>query len=310
VFSHVEGVLRFHPATLSDEDFQAVQRSVRTRCLRAAVRHGALTEEAAEDLSHWAHGGGFSLHAGVLIEAEDRAALERLLRYCARPALASERLEVLGQGADTERGDERIRYTLPKPTPDGQTSLTLTPLELLDRLAALIPPPRRHRHHYHGVLAPHSPLRQSVTACAGQAITAKISAGRAAARSGPAAPADPVMVTTDEPTDAPASTPARRQAAFLWVRLLARIYDVLPLVCPRCGGETRLIAFMTQPAAIGSILTHLGEPITPPPLAPRARAPPEFEDTERALMLDQSPVWDLTVPAPERPFEFNQEPGA
>jgi hypothetical protein len=72
----------------------------------------------------------------------------------------------------------------------------------------------------------------------------------------------------------------------------------------------RLIALITQPAAIGAILTHLGEPITPPLLAPRARAPPEFEDTEWVLRLDQSPVWDLTVPAPERPFEFNQEPGA
>jgi len=51
-----------------------VQRRIRSRVLRLAVRHG----------------GGFSLHAGVLIEAADRAGLERLLRYCARPALASE----------------------------------------------------------------------------------------------------------------------------------------------------------------------------------------------------------------------------
>jgi hypothetical protein len=42
------------------------------------------------------------------------------------------------------------------------------------------------------------------------------------------------------------------------VRLPDRIYEVLPLVCLRCGGEMRLIAF-----------------ITPPPLAPRARPPPE-----------------------------------
>jgi hypothetical protein len=300
VFSHVDGVLRFHPAALREADFQAVQGRIRTRVLRAAVRHGALTEEAAEDLRHWAHGGGFSLHAGVLIEANDRAALERLLRYCARPAFASERLEVLtGQGDDTEQHDERIRYTFPKPMPDGQTCLTLTPLELLDRLAALIPPPRRHRHHYHGAFAPHSPLRKAVTACAGQAITREIDA------------ADAVAVATDtaraEPTNAPLSTPARRQAAFLWVRLLARIYEVLSLVCPRCGGAMRLIAFITQPAAVGSILTHMGEPITPPPLAPRARAPPEFEDTELALTLDQSPVWDLAAPSPEQPFEFNQE---
>ena len=35
---------------------------------------------------------------------------------------------------------------------------TLTPLEFLDHLAALIPPPRKHRHRDHGVLAPNSAL--------------------------------------------------------------------------------------------------------------------------------------------------------
>jgi hypothetical protein len=272
VFSRVEGVLRFHPAALTDADFQAVQRCIRTRVL----------------------------HAAELIAADDRPALERLLRYCARPAFASERVEVLGQGDEPEHADERIRYTLPKPGPGGQTAMTLTPLELLDRLAALIPPPRRHRHHYHGAFAPHSPLRKVVTACAGQGITAIRTA----------APVMAVPVARDaEPLDAPVSTPARRQAAYAWVRLLARIYEVLPLVCPRCGGEMRLIAFITQPAAIVSILTHVGEAITPPPLVPRARAPPEFDGTERALMLDPSPAWDLAAPPPELGFEFNQALG-
>ena len=108
-----------------DRAFHAIQRSIRTRVLRAAVRHGALTPEVATNLGHWAHGGGSSLHAEVLIEAENRPALERLLRYRARPGFASERLE--------ERGDERSRYTLPKPITDGNTALTLRPLELLDR---------------------------------------------------------------------------------------------------------------------------------------------------------------------------------
>jgi len=38
------------------------------------------------------HGGGFSVDAGVRIEATDRAGLERLLRYCARPPFAMDRL--------------------------------------------------------------------------------------------------------------------------------------------------------------------------------------------------------------------------
>ena len=125
----------------------AVQRRVRSRVLRTAVRHGALTAEVAADLARWGHGGGFSVHAAVRIEAEDCAGLERLLRYCARPAFASERL--------AWDGPERpVRYTLSKPLPTGQTELTLAPRELLDRLAALIPPPRRHRHHYFGCVRP------------------------------------------------------------------------------------------------------------------------------------------------------------
>jgi hypothetical protein len=48
----------------------------------------------------------------------------------------------------------------------------------------------------------------------------------------------------------------------------------------------RLIAFITRPEAIGKILTYLGEAITPPTLAPRARTPPEFDAAEWALTLD------------------------
>jgi len=41
----------------------------------------------------------------------------------------------------------------------------LTPLELIERIAQLVPPPRTYRHrYYYGVLAPNSPLRGAVTA--------------------------------------------------------------------------------------------------------------------------------------------------
>jgi hypothetical protein len=71
---------------------------------------------------------GLSLDAAVRVGAHDRAGLERLLRYCARPPFALERLELLD--------GERVLYRLPKPQRDGTTALTLTPLELIDHLAA------------------------------------------------------------------------------------------------------------------------------------------------------------------------------
>jgi hypothetical protein len=42
--------------------------------------------------------------------------------------------------------------------------LHLSPLELIARIAALVPPPGTHRHRFYGVLAPNSPLRAAVTA--------------------------------------------------------------------------------------------------------------------------------------------------
>lgn len=47
-------------------------------------------------MAAYAHGGGFSVDAGVRIEASDRAGLERLLRYCAQPPFVMDRLKQYG----------------------------------------------------------------------------------------------------------------------------------------------------------------------------------------------------------------------
>lgn len=102
--------------------------------------------------------------------------------------------------------------------------------------------------------------------------------------------------------DSTSPATARRRASLHWARLLARIYEVWPLTCPRCQSEMRLIAFLTEPPSIRAILAHLGEPMTLPPLTPRARAPPELEPEwagTAEFAFDQSPPWDPTSPAPD-----------
>ncbi len=77
---------------------------------------------------------GFSLHANTQVPAHRRDQLERLIRYTARGAVALARLEEAAQGD--------LVYTCTKPWSDGTTGITLSPLELLEQLAALVPPPR------------------------------------------------------------------------------------------------------------------------------------------------------------------------
>ena len=82
--------------------------------------------------------------------------------------------------------------------------------------------------------------------------------------------------------------------------LLARIYEVLPLLCPSCGGEMKILAFLTDPPVVAAILLHLELPHLPPPISP-ARGPPQGD-----FLLDQTPTFDPadTQPAPE--FVFDQ----
>jgi len=92
---------------------------------------------------HLANAGGFSLHAGVAVRANDRGTLERLCRYSTRPALATGRLALTPQG--------RVRYTLKTPYRDGTTHVVFEPLDFMARLAALVPKPRVHLTTYHNV---------------------------------------------------------------------------------------------------------------------------------------------------------------
>lgn len=106
--------------------------------------------------------GGFSVNADVQIEENDRRGAERLIQYCARPAFSGEKLKLLSVKAD--RADStRLQYDVNKGSQKKELPLILTATELFDRLAKLIPPPRRHRHYYHGVLAPNSKHRAQVT---------------------------------------------------------------------------------------------------------------------------------------------------
>jgi hypothetical protein len=284
-----DGVQFFEASHLNAAAIDAVQRKARQRILKLFARRGLLSAEAAQLMGEWDHNGGFSLDASVRIEASDRAGLERLLRYCARPPLSGARLEWVTEG-------EQLIYRLAKPRPDGQTVVRLTPLELLDRLAALIPPPRRHRHGYHGVLAPNAAWRGAVTALAGQPIAPPGEPADASSPPSPAEPAEP------PPPPTPASTPTRpkRPSVYTWALLLARIYEILPLDCPQCGEPMRIIAFITEAPVIESILRCLGEPTEPPPVAP-ARGPPIDEAD-----IDQTPRYDLTDPEPIPDDEFDQ----
>jgi len=122
-----------------------------------------------------------------------------------------------------------------KSTRPGATGVVeLTPFEFLDRLADLVPPPRKQRHRYHGVFAPSHKLRRAVTALA----IGKIGKRRDAATGGHAGSTHAAEGWCDG-HHKPRSHDTSRIA---WAKLMARVGEEFPLECPRCGGDIRLRA--------------------------------------------------------------------
>jgi hypothetical protein len=172
---------------------------------------------------------GFSLHANTQIPAHRRDQLERLIRYTARGAVSLERL---AQGED---GD--LLYSFTRVWSDGTRGIQLSPLERLEKLAALVPPPRVHPVRYAGGLAAHSNLRGAIT---------------------PTLRQQGIEVQTS-----PASS------RWGWAGLLKRVFSIDLERCPRCHqGALRIIAAITSGPVIRRILSHLKLAADPAPLTP------------------------------------------
>ena len=193
--------------------------------------------------------GGISLHAGVAVPARDRRRLERLCRYAARPPVATERL--------SERPDHRLIYRLRHRWRDGTTHMVFERLELVERLAVLVPPPRCHLVRYHGILAPAASWRDEIVPAPGLSPEAR--ARLKERRAG--TPDGAERIPEDKALDA---APSRR---LPWAQLLARVFAVDALTCPRCSKPMRILAAIQTPQAIRAILDCLGLPSRPPPIA-------------------------------------------
>ena len=152
---------------------------------------GAMPRDAAPRQPLCADIDGFSLHAGVRCEANDRQGIEQLARYITRPAISNERLSVNQVG--------NVVLKLKTPWRNGTTHIVPTPMEFMQRLGALVPRPRLHLIRFHGVLAPNAKLRSKVVSVSPQ-----------------------LTVTGEGDCQHARGAPMR----MTWARLLKRVFDI------------------------------------------------------------------------------------
>ena len=128
---------------------------------------------------------------------------------------------------------------------------------------SLVQPPKTHRHNYHSVLAPNSSLRKSVISTAGPAPALMQQLNEAENK----------MFDDKNNADSSDST-FSQQRRLSWAILLTRIYEILPLLCPRCQNPMRIISFITETNSVTKILNHIGEDSKSPEIS-LSRGPPD-----------------------------------
>ena len=184
----------------------------------------------------------FSLHANTAIKTHQRDRLFTLIEYIARGPVAEDRLEILENGM--------VKVTFKKPWNNGQTGILLTQLEFIEKISALIPPPRSHLVRWAGVFSPNYKCRKD--------IVLKPSIKKA-------------FQFGEDREDGDEGSLKNSS----WAINLARTFKIDVSKCNSCGGELRVIAAIRDAYSVEKYLKHVGVDHEAP-----TRAPPRYKQED------------------------------
>ena len=180
---------------------------------------------------------GFSVWIGPEIEAEDEEGRLFLSQYLTKCPVKLSRLSI-------ERKDEAdvVRYTSDKDTRE------FTPLDFLAEVSAHIPGTFEQTIRFYGEYSPRTRGKR-----------------RAAAAQEKGEASNFVPLSALEPN---------RATSRSWARLIKKIYEIDPLVCPKCGSSMKIKAFVTEPKEVARPM----EGLHPPPLRSAEKTDPNYWD--------------------------------
>jgi hypothetical protein len=203
------------------------------------LAEGKIEPEVVQNMRSWPHS-GFSVDQSVLLPAGDQAGIERLVQYMTRcPFSLSRLVKVTDSGQVVYKAEKQACQAFPDQNGDGIASgpkrnfQILSPLDFLAEFTQHIPPTGSHLIRYYGSYSNKARgMRKKAEAEAAGELT-----------SGP-----------DTNREAPS------RCSQTWAMLIKRVYEMDPMVCPKCGGQMTVVAFIEPPQrdVIEKILRHCG----------------------------------------------------
>jgi hypothetical protein len=249
-------------------DLQTLEELFREHVLGFLVAKGKLDPVFAQKLRAWRHS-GFGVHNGKVIAKDDRAGLERVAQYIARNSFSESKMTY----------NEATGVVLYRSKSNYNTKRNFEVFTAEDFIAAItehIPDKYFQNIRYYGWYSNKS-----------RGLRAK--QGREEQET-PAQGSDELDVI-----DVSDYKPPKRPTKH-WRELIKKVWNVDPLICPKCGEEMKVIALIDEPSVVKRILDHLGlwQIVC---AAVRPRSPP-ITDREAHLFPGEHDQYALALESP------------
>jgi len=240
------GIFRHLPVNLGHEPFL---KAWRDGVFSLLLNAGRIDSTVVSQMRAWRHS-GFSVDRSVRLRAADRGGIRRLAEYMVRSPFSLARLvTITPAGQVVYRAEKHSPQRFPDPAdaalaPGPARNFHLfKPLDFLAELIQHIPNKGEHLVRYYGHYS-------------------NKARGMRAKRKSESEPG--------KPPPNPARTKTSRLERRRWAMLIRQVYHVDPLLCPKCGGTMKVIAFIeaNQDNVIRKILQHCGLWETPTPRPP------------------------------------------
>lgn len=211
---------------------------------RALLEERLLDEQTVEAMQAWRHS-GFNVFVGDEIPPDDTERLLFLARYLKRCPVALNRLSVIEKVSEP-----LVRVT--KSTDEPEIYRDFSPLDFLAELSQHIPDTFEQTVRYYGLFSARTRGKKKL---AEKTI-----------------PLENIILGINLPEQ------NSRPISSSWARLIKKVYEVDPLVCPKCGENMKITAFIQDQHEIKRICENLG--------IQDWRAPPRFETKSEPQIIE------------------------
>ena len=237
----------FHHIPISD--LTHMTEYFRQKIIQYFLKTERINKSLAENLLSWKHS-GFSIDNSVMIYPHDNKAKESLAEYMTRCPVSLNKIvyePVKGKVLFHTKYNSYFKENLK----------VFDAEDFIAELTQHIPLPRMRLIRYYGLYSSRSKEKWDEM----EHVAKHAPEGWKEIHQIQVTEEEPGTKTEDEVVDAIPDKNSQKA----WARLIAKIYEVDPLVCPHCGSQMRVVAVIIDPDEVKKILKHLEKNGKSPP---------------------------------------------